>query len=225
MRKARTRARERPTARRANSKHAATSTVRWRSCGKRPARRHVTQISEIALAEGLERVGALDAAVEVWRAALAARPGDRKASRGLVLALVAAGRGPEAVTLARAAAEASPKDVEALFTLGLAQSEQDVSAALAAMTRVVERAPDHTLARYNLALLLKRVDRLEEAIAELMRVVALEPRPEAHYALGIAWWHRGDAARATAAFQADDRAGAATRGGPSQAWRRSRGRA
>jgi tetratricopeptide (TPR) repeat protein len=157
---------------------------------------------QMGLAEALERVGALDAAVDAWRAALAARPQDRKASRGLVLALVAGGRSPEAVALARAAVDASPNDPEALLTLGLAQSEQDVDAALEALRRALARAPGHALARYNLALLLKRVDRLDEAIAELTRVIASEPRPEAYYALGMARWHSGDGARATDAFQA-----------------------
>ena len=50
----------------------------------------------------------------------------------------------------------------------------------------------------------------------MTRVIAREPRPEALYALGVAWWHRGDAARATAAFQATIAAGAASRGGPSR---------
>jgi tetratricopeptide (TPR) repeat protein len=170
----------------------------WHASGLAPGNADI----QMALAEALERVGALDASIEVWRAALAARPGDRKASRGFVLALVAVGRNPEAIAHARAAADAAPKDAEALFTLGLAESEHDVDAALAAFRSVLARAPDHTLTRYNLALLLNRMDRLDEAITELTRVIALDPKPEAHYALGIAWWHRGDAARATAAFEA-----------------------
>lgn len=170
----------------------------WTASGLAPGDADI----QIALAEGLERVGALDAAIETWRAALAARPADRKAARGLVLALVAVGRGPEAVTLARTAAEAAPKDSETVLTLGLAQSEQDVEAALATLQTVLDRAPDHTLARYNLALLLRRVDRLDEAVTELIRVLARDPRAEAHYALGLTWWHRGEAARATASFEA-----------------------
>ncbi len=170
----------------------------WTASGIAP---HDVEI-QTRLAEALQRVGALDAAIDAWRAAHAARPDDRRAARGLVLALVAAGRSPEAVTLARAASDKARGDADALFTLGLAQSEQDVFAALDTYTRVLALAPHHTLARYNLALVLKRVDRLDEAIAELRRVIASEPRPEAHYALGTAWWHRGDAARATAALQA-----------------------
>lgn len=156
----------------------------------------------MALASALERVGALDAAVEAWRAAGQARPHDARARRGLVLALVAVGRGPEAVTLARAATQEAPADPERLFTLALAQSEQDVDAALATLREVLSRSPGHALARYNLALLLKRLDRFDEAIAELTGLLATAPRPEVHHALGMARWHRGESREAAEAFQA-----------------------
>lgn len=196
-------ARARETVRRAQALEARGDTsgalaLLWTASGLAPGDADI----QMRLATALERVGALDAAIDTWRSALAARPADRKATRGLVLALVAAGRSPEAVILARTATDEAPKDVEALVTLGLAQSEQDVAAALDTMQRALARAPDHTLARYNLALLLKRVDRLDEAITQLTRVIAREPRPEAYYALGVAAWHRGDAARATEALDA-----------------------
>jgi len=154
------------------------------------------------LAAALERVGALDAAVDAWRAAVAARADDRRYARRLVLALVAAGRSGDAVAFARGATERAPADVEALVTLGLAHAEQDVAAAITCFTRALARAPHHTLARYNLALLFKRVDRLDEAIVELRRVTAAEPRPEALHALAGALWHRGDATRAAEVLQA-----------------------
>ncbi len=170
----------------------------WTASGLAPRDAEI----QMRLAEALERVGALDAAVDAWRAALDARPDDEKASRGLVLALVAVGRGREATQLARAAVGRAPADADALFTLGLAQSEQDVDAALDSFTRVLAQSPRHTLARYNRALLLKRLDRLDEAIAELRRAIASDPRPEAHHALGAALWHRGDAASAIEALEA-----------------------
>ncbi len=170
----------------------------WTASGLAP---HDAEI-QVRLAGALERVGALDAAIDAWRAALGARPGDRTAARGLVLALVAAGRGPEAVRLARTGADSRPGDADALFLLGLAQSEQDVEAARENFTRALARAPRHTLARYNLALVLKRLDRLDEAIAELRRVIAVDPRPEAHHALAQALWHRGGDAGAVDALQA-----------------------
>jgi tetratricopeptide (TPR) repeat protein len=154
-----------------------------------------------ALGEALERLGALDAAVEAYRLAVAARPGFRRASNNLILALVKAGRGPEAVERARAEADAAPDDPERRFALGLAQSEQDAEAAIASFRRVLEIAPQHALARYNLALALKRVDRLADAIQELEKVIATRPRAEAHYTLGVIYMHRGELERAAAALR------------------------
>jgi tetratricopeptide (TPR) repeat protein len=120
----------------------------------------------------------------------------------LILTLVKAGKGEEAVARARALASASPGDPSRLFTLGLALAEQDVDEATAVFRRVLEIDPRHTLARYNLALVLKRMDRLAEAAAELRRSIALEPRAEAHYALGVIEWHRGDLDDAAASMRA-----------------------
>src|SRR6185312_12002724 len=78
------------------------------------------------LGEALERVGALDAAVSAYRTALAVQPDSRKASNNLILALVKVGRGEEAVERARALVSADAKDPDRYFTLGLAQSEQNI---------------------------------------------------------------------------------------------------
>ena len=126
--------------------------------------------------EALERIGALDAAFDAYRRALAERPAFRKASNNLILALVKTGNGPEAVDRARALVAESPKDPDRYFTLGLAQSEQDVDAAIATFRKVLELSPRHTLARYNLALVLRRADRLPEALAEFERAVATQTR-------------------------------------------------
>ena len=67
-------------------------------------------------------------------------------------------------------------DPDRYFTLGLAQSEQDVDGAIETFRTVLELAPRHTLARYNLALVLRRADRLPEALDELERALAIEPR-------------------------------------------------
>jgi tetratricopeptide (TPR) repeat protein len=56
-------------------------------------------------------------------------------------------------------------------TVGLAQSEPDVDGAIASFHRVLQIAPRHALARYNLALVLRRADRMCEAIDELQRAL------------------------------------------------------
>lgn len=178
--------------------HAGALALLWEAAGLAPRDADVQN----RLGEALERMGALDAAVEAYRAALDARPGFGTASNNLILALVAAGRGAEAVQRARALVAAAPDDADRLFTLGLAQSEQNVADAIASFRRVLEIAPRHALARYNLALVLRRADRLPEAIEELDRALAIESRAEVHYTLGIIYWHQGDLERAGRALRA-----------------------
>jgi tetratricopeptide (TPR) repeat protein len=153
------------------------------------------------LGEALERIGALDAAIDAFRRAVAERPAFRKADNNLILTLVKAGRGPEAIARARALVSAAPGDPDRLFTLGLAESEQDVAAAITTFRRVLQLEPKHTLARYNLALVLKRADRLPEAIEALQRALEVEPRPEALYTLGVIYWQQGDTERAARALR------------------------
>src|ERR687898_689196 len=61
----------------------------WEAAGLAPGDADIQN----ALGEALDRVGALDAAIEAYRAAVTARPSFRKASNNLILALVNAGRG------------------------------------------------------------------------------------------------------------------------------------
>jgi tetratricopeptide (TPR) repeat protein len=154
------------------------------------------------LGEALAHIGALDAAIEAFRSAVAERSGFRKAENNLILTLVQAGKGPEALDRARTLVAAAPGDPDRLFTLGLAQSEQDVEAAVATFKRVLQLEPKHTLARYNLGLVLKRADRLPEAIETLNRALEVEPRPEASYTLGVIYWQQGDTDRALRALRA-----------------------
>ena len=170
----------------------------WEAAGLAPRDPDI----QFHLGEALDRIGALDAAIDAYRQALAARPRFREASNGLILTLVKAGRGPEAHERARALVNASPQDPDAHFTLGLALSEQDVDEAIKSFRRVLDLAPRHALARYNLALVLKRADRPRDAIEELTRAIEIEPRAEAHYTLGVIYWQQGELGRAEVALRA-----------------------
>ena len=182
----------------ADGSQAAALALLWEAAGLAPRDADVQQ----RLGEALERIGALDAAVDAYRRAVTARPDSVRADNSLTLALVKAGRGPEAVERARARVAEAPGDPERHFTLGLAQSEQDVDAALRTFERVIAMRPDHALAHYNRALVLKRVDRTKEAIASLQRALDIQARAEAQFALGTLYVHQGDFDRAIAALKA-----------------------
>lgn len=153
------------------------------------------------LGESLARLGALDAAADAFGRAAALNPEFRKAANNRVLTLVQAGRSGEAIAWARAALAERPHDAERRFTLGLAQAEADVEAAIVTFRSVLAVAPRHVLARYNLAQALQRTDRFAAAVQELERAIGIEPRPEALYALGVLHWHRGDLGGAAAALR------------------------
>jgi tetratricopeptide (TPR) repeat protein len=177
---------------------AAALSLLWEAAGLAP---HDADI-QLRLGEALEKIGALDAAIDAYRRAISERTSLTKAENNLILALVKAGRGPEGLDRARALVARSPGDPNTHFTLGLAQSEQDIEGALASFRRVLELAPRHVLARYNLALVLKRADRLNDAVAELKRAIEIEPRADAHYLLGVIAWQQGDLDRAVDALRA-----------------------
>ena len=181
----------------AQGNHSAALARLWEAAAADPRDAEIQN----ALGEALERLGALDAALDAYRAALAVRPDFQKASNNLILTLVRVGKGPEAIARARTTAAAAPMDPERQFTLALAQSEQDVPAAIDSFRRTLALSPRHVLARYNLALTLSRVDRTAEAIEELHRAIEIESRPELHYALGVIYWHQGDLDRAADALR------------------------
>ncbi len=170
----------------------------WEAAGLAP---HDADVQN-RLGEALDRMGVLDAAADAFRRAVSERPAFQKAVNNLILTLVKSGKGPEAVERARAFVAQAPDDANRHFTLGLAHSEQDIDQAIASFRRALEIDPRHTLARYNLALALKRADRMPEAIATLQRALEIEPRAEAYYTLGVIYWQQGDLDRAASALGA-----------------------
>jgi tetratricopeptide (TPR) repeat protein len=178
--------------------HPAALVLLWEAASAAPGDAEVQN----RLGEALDRIGALDAAIDAYQRAVAARPDFGSADNNLTLALAKAGRGQEAVARARRRLAEAPASVDRQFTLGLAQSEQDVDEAIKTFRRVIAIRPDHGLALYNLGLLLKRVDRPGDAIDALQRAAAIEPRPEVRFALGTLYLHEGDFDRAAAALRA-----------------------
>ena len=182
----------------AGGNDAAALALLWQAAGAAPRDAEVQN----RLGEALAKMGALDAAVEAFEQARSARPGFTKATNNLMVTLVQAGRGEEALRQARRLVAEAPDDPDRLFALGLALSDQDVEEAIRTFRRILDRAPSHTRARYNLALVLQRADRLTEAAKEFQRTIDTEPRAEAYYSLGVVRWHQGELEQATAALQA-----------------------
>jgi superkiller protein 3 len=168
--------------------HPAALALLWEAAGLSPRDPEI----QTALGEALERIGAFDAAIGAYRVALQQNPQFRKASNNLILALVKAGKGDEAITRAQALVDAAPKDPDRYFTLGLAQSEQDIDAAIKSFRRALELDPRHALACYNLALALNRADRTTEAIEEMKHALAIDARAETHYMLGVMYSRQGE---------------------------------
>lgn len=167
---------------------AAALSVLWEAAGAAPS----DGVIQDHLGEALERIGALDAAVAAYRAAAAAANAPPGAANHLVLALVKAGRSQEAIERARALAASVPTDAGRWFTLGLAQADVDVDGAIDSFHRALAIDPRHTLASYNLALVLFHADRLQAALELLQQTLAIQARPEVHYTLGVIYWHQGD---------------------------------
>jgi len=167
---------------------AAALSLLWEAAGLAPQ----DGVIQDRLGEALERIGALDAAVEAYRIAAAATPAPRGAANHFVLALVKTGRSPEAISRARMLATESPGDADRWFTLGLTQADVDADGAIESFRRALAIEPRHVLARYNLALVLYHGDRLQPALDELQQALAIQPRPDIHYTLGIVRWHQGD---------------------------------
>ena len=171
-------------------------TLLWEAAGLAPRDGDI----QSALGSALERIGALDAAADAYRAAADAPTAPASAERNLVLVLVKAGRSPEAIARAKAGAKRAPADPDRWFTLGLAQSDVDVDAAIDSFHHVLTLDPRHGLAEYNLALVLARADRADAALDALHAAAALGPRPEISYTLGSIYWHQGDLDRAVKAL-------------------------
>ncbi|MEO7275788.1 MAG: tetratricopeptide repeat protein [Vicinamibacterales bacterium] len=182
----------------ASGNQAAALALLWQAAGAAPRDGEIQN----RLGEALARLGALDAAVEAFAQARRVRPNLTKAADNLVLTLAQAGRGAEAVQQAQRFIAEAPDDPDRVFTLGLALAEQDIEEAIRTFRRVLDRTPSHTRARYNLALVYQRADRLADAATELQRTIDTEPRAEAYYSLGIVRWHQGDLDRASQGLQA-----------------------
>ena len=194
----RTRTRGRSSWNRAGT-HPAALSLLWEAAGLAPRDADIQN----RLGEALDRMGALDAAVDAYRRAVSERPDFRKAVNNLVLTLVKSGKGPEAVERARALPGPGAGRCESPLHAGAGAvgagyrpGDRQLSAARWSSTRVTRwRATTSRSSSSARTGCRKRSRRCSARIE-------IEPRAEAYYTLGVIYWQQGDLDRAASALGA-----------------------
>lgn len=141
----------------------------------------------LKLAQGLYRVGDLDAALDECRIALKLQPGNAGALLQLGIILMAKQDGHAAATALMEAILLDPELTHAHYSLGSVQySLGNIKAAMQSYRRAIELQPHFPDARYRLALVLKLTNRDQEA-AQFMEEAAVGGVPQAQFFSGNAY--------------------------------------
>lgn len=135
----------------------------------------------------LARLGDPGAEAALAAAAQELRPVPAMVHRGMALAALGRKDGKAAAAAARRALDLDQGDASAWNLLAAGEEEQGrFAAALAGYDSARRVDPRHVPARFNKALLLRRLERFREAADELAEVLALDPdHAGAHYELGV----------------------------------------
>jgi TPR repeat protein len=141
----------------------------------------------LKLAQGLYRIGDLDAALDECRVALKLQPNNAQALLQLGIVLMAKQDGRAAATALMEAILLDPELTHAHYSLGNVQySLGNIKAAIQSYRRAIELQPHFPDARYRLALLLKLTNRDQEA-AQFMEEAAIGGVPQAQFFSGNAY--------------------------------------
>src|SRR5262245_8100630 len=141
----------------------------------------------LKLAEGLYRIGDLDAAIDECRVALKLKPHNASPYLQLGVALMAKQEGHSAAIALMEAVLLDPTLTHAHYSLGSVQySLGNVTAAIQSYRRALELQPNFPDGRYRLALVLKLTNRHLEA-AQLMEEAAIGGVAQAQYFMGNAY--------------------------------------
>ena len=141
----------------------------------------------LKLAQGLYRVGDLDAAIDECRAALKLESNNARAYLQLGVTLMAKQDGHPAAIALMEAIMLDPELTHAHYSLGSVQySLGNLSAAIQSYRRALELQPNFPDARYRLALVLKLTNQHQEAV-QFMEEAATGGVPQAQYFMGNAY--------------------------------------
>ncbi|MGH7220554.1 MAG: tetratricopeptide repeat protein [Nitrospiraceae bacterium] len=141
----------------------------------------------LKLAQGLYRVGDLDAAIDECRVALKLESHNAKAYLQLGVTLMAKQDGHAAAVALMEAILLDPELTHAHYSLGGVQySLGNLTAATQSYRRALDLQPNFPDARYRLALVLKLTNRHQEAV-QFMEEAAISGVPQAQYFMGNAY--------------------------------------
>jgi len=141
----------------------------------------------LKLAQGLYRIGDLDAALDECRVALRLESNNAKAYLQLGVTLMAKQDGHAAAIALMEAILLDPELTHAHYSLGSVQySLGNLTAAIQSYRRALDLQPNFPDARYRLALLLKLTNQHREAV-QFMEDAAISGVPQAKYFMGNAY--------------------------------------
>ena len=143
--------------------------------------------ARLKLAQGLYRIGDLDAALDECRVALKLGSHNAKAYLQLGVTLMAKQDGHAASIALMEAILLDPELTQAHYSLGSVQySLGNHTAAIQSYRRALDLQPNFLDARYRLALVLKLANRHQEAV-QFMEDAAIGGVPQAQYFMGNAY--------------------------------------
>jgi TPR repeat protein len=141
----------------------------------------------LKLAQGLYRIGDLDAAIDECRVAIKLESHNARAYLQLGVTLMAKQDGHAAAIALMEAILLDPELTHAHYSLGSVQySLGNLTAAIQSYRRALDLQPNFPDARYHLALVLKLTNRHQEAV-QLMEAAAIGGVPQAQYFMGNAY--------------------------------------
>ena len=143
--------------------------------------------ARLKLAQGLYRIGDLDAALDECRIALKLQSHNAKAYLQLGVIMIAKQDGHAAAVALMEATLLDPELTQAHYSLGSVQySLGNHTAAIQSYRRALDLQPNFLDARYRLGLVLKLANRHQEAV-QFMEDAAIGGVPQAQYFMGNAY--------------------------------------
>ena len=141
----------------------------------------------LKLAQGLYRIGDLDAAIDECRMAIAMKPDDARAHLQLGVALMAKQDLRASLAELKETTRLNPELTQAHYNLGTVYyTTGNLKAAIQSYRKALELQASFPDARYRLALVLKLAHRDQESV-QFMEEAALGGVPQAQYFLGNAY--------------------------------------